>query len=115
MGILLTGRSSRLRINYRSTEEILRWSARVLEAEAVPGLSEDDTVSLAGYRSLLHGRRPDLRRFHHEDTELTALVEKIGDWVKSGVAPSKIAPRSPSPRASMPRSTRSKADWNTRA
>lgn len=91
LGIVVSGRSSRLRINYRSTEEILRWSARVLEAEAVPGLSEDDTDSLAGYRSLLHGRRPDLRRFHHEDAELTALVEKIHDWVKSGVAPSEIA------------------------
>ncbi|MET9555261.1 UvrD-helicase domain-containing protein [Streptomyces sp. NPDC006645] len=91
LGIVVSGRSSRLRINYRSTEEILRWSARVLEAEAVPGLSGDDTDSLAGYRSLLHGRRPDLRRFHQEDAELTALVGKIGDWVKSGVAPSEIA------------------------
>ncbi|MFE3591543.1 UvrD-helicase domain-containing protein [Streptomyces niveus] len=91
LGIVVTGRSSRLRINYRSTEEILRWSARVLDAEAVPGLSGDDTDTLAGYRSLLHGRRPDLKRFPHEEAELTALVEKIDAWVKSGVAPSEIA------------------------
>src|SRR5690606_41650356 len=33
LGIATAGRSFRLRVNYRSTEEILAWSARLLRSE----------------------------------------------------------------------------------
>ncbi|MGW1978436.1 UvrD-helicase domain-containing protein [Streptomyces sp. NPDC001889] len=91
LGIAVAGRSSRLRINYRNTEEILSWSAELLGGEAVSDLSGDDLDSLAGYRSLLHGRRPTIRQFPDEESELTALMERIEGWVRAGVAPSEIA------------------------
>ncbi|MFJ6579555.1 UvrD-helicase domain-containing protein [Streptomyces sp. NPDC091368] len=91
LGISVTGRSSRLRINYRSTEEILRWAAHLMEDEPVESLSGEGTDSLAGYHSLLHGRRPTLEDFGSENAELTALVEKIGGWVKSGVPSAEMA------------------------
>ncbi|MFD9975897.1 UvrD-helicase domain-containing protein [Streptomyces sp. NPDC059017] len=91
LGIPVAGRSSRLRINYRSTEEILRWAAHLMEDERVESLSGDGVDSLAGYRSLLHGRRPALMDFAGEDTELKAVVEKICAWVTGGVAPAEIA------------------------
>jgi hypothetical protein len=58
LGISTTGRSFRLRVNYRSTEEILAWSARLLAPVAVDSLEGEGTDSLAGYRSLLHGAAP---------------------------------------------------------
>ncbi|MFG2935034.1 UvrD-helicase domain-containing protein [Streptomyces sp. NPDC048282] len=91
LGIPVAGRSSRLRINYRSTEEILRWAAHLMEEELVKSLSGDGLDSLAGYRSLLHGHRPVLEDFDGEDSELTAAVEKIRTWVSGGVAPADIA------------------------
>jgi superfamily I DNA/RNA helicase len=91
LGIPVAGRSSRLRINYRSTEEILRWAAALMEDEPVESLSGDGKDSLAGYRSLLHGRRPALRDFGSEDAELSAVVAKIREWVAGGAAPAEIA------------------------
>ncbi|MFI6434144.1 UvrD-helicase domain-containing protein [Streptomyces sp. NPDC050759] len=91
LGIPVAGRSSRLRINYRSTEEILRWAARLMEDEPVESLSGEGVDSLAGYRSLLHGRRPALDRFNSEEAELAAVVERIRGWVAGGAAPADIA------------------------
>ncbi|TLS47315.1 DNA helicase UvrD [Streptomyces montanus] len=91
LGIPVAGRSSRLRINYRSTEEILRWAAQLMQEETVESLSGDGLDSLAGYRSLLHGHRPSLADFSREEAELTAVVEKVRSWVAGGVAPTDIA------------------------
>jgi hypothetical protein len=63
IGIGTAGRSFRLRVNYRSTEEILTWSARLLAPVAVDALDGDGTDSLPGYRSLLHGRRPQAQGY----------------------------------------------------
>ncbi|WFE24162.1 UvrD-helicase domain-containing protein [Solwaraspora sp. WMMD937] len=55
LGIRTAGRSFRLRINYRSTAEILTWSTGLLDGDG-----RDDPT---GYRSLLRGRRPTLAGF----------------------------------------------------
>ncbi|MEU1516887.1 UvrD-helicase domain-containing protein [Streptomyces sp. NPDC005811] len=91
LGISVAGRSSRLRINYRSTEEILRWAARLMENEPVESLAGDGLDSLSGYRSLLHGRRPSLAEFDAEENELAMVVERVRDWVAGGIAPAEIA------------------------
>ncbi|MFK0249513.1 UvrD-helicase domain-containing protein [Amycolatopsis azurea] len=91
LGISVTGRSSRLRINYRSTAEILTWSTSVIDGSAVEDLSGDDNDSLVGYRSLLHGRRPDRSGYPDEQAEITALVTCVRDWLGQGVEPSEIA------------------------
>ncbi|MFH0241806.1 UvrD-helicase domain-containing protein [Streptomyces sp. HK10] len=97
LGIDVRGRASRLRVNYRSTEEILRWSASLLDGRPVGRLGEDDDDdggrdSLRGYRSQLHGRVPSARGYADQDGELRALVEQIRTWTGSdGVKPSEIA------------------------
>jgi superfamily I DNA/RNA helicase len=91
LGISVTGRSSRLRINYRSTAEILAWSTRVIDGSSVEELSGDGNDSLVGYRSLLHGRRPDLSGYPTERAEVAALVERVQGWIGQGVLPSEIA------------------------
>ncbi|SDE45667.1 UvrD-helicase domain-containing protein [Streptomyces griseoaurantiacus] len=97
LGIDVRGRASRLRLNYRSTEEILRWSASLLDGRSVGRLGEDDEDdggldSLRGYRSQLHGRVPVVRGYAGQDEELRALVEQIRTWVdQDGVKPSDVA------------------------
>ncbi|MCE6993279.1 UvrD-helicase domain-containing protein [Saccharothrix sp. S26] len=91
VGISVTGRSSRLRINYRSTAEILAWSTRVLDGSAVGELSGDGTDSLVGYRSLLHGGRPRLSGFPTEQAEVVALAGLVREWIEQGVPAGDIA------------------------
>lgn len=91
LGISVAGRGARLRLNYRSTEEILRWSKALLDGAPVDDLSGDDSDSLSGYRSLLHGERPECEGHGTEAAEVDAVVKRVGDWVVAGVAPSEIA------------------------
>lgn len=91
VGISVTGRSSRLRINYRSTEEILRWSSGILVDTPVEDLGGDGADTLAGYRSLLHGRRPHADGYTSETAEVTALAGRVQEWLNSGLAASEIA------------------------
>jgi superfamily I DNA/RNA helicase len=91
LGVSVAGRSSRLRINYRSTAEILRWSTGVIDGSPVEELGGDGTDTLVGYRSLLHGKRPDATGHPSEHAEIAALVERVRGWVDQGVLPSEIA------------------------
>ncbi|MEU8166947.1 UvrD-helicase domain-containing protein [Micromonospora sp. NPDC049004] len=91
LGISVTGRSSRLRVNYRSTEEILSWATGVLSGSRVEDLGGDGDDSLAGYRSLLHGRRPHAAGYPTNQAETAALVERVGEWLKQGVQANEIA------------------------
>ncbi|MET8307302.1 UvrD-helicase domain-containing protein [Micromonospora sp. NPDC005173] len=91
LGIPVAGRSSRLRINYRSTEEILAWSTGVLVGSRVEDLAGEGEDSLAGYRSLLHGKRPHAQWHPTSHAEVTALVKRVAEWLEQGVAPSEIA------------------------
>lgn len=97
LGVSVQGRSSRLRLNYRSTEEILRWSTSLLDGRRITRLGEDDDAegdadSLHGYRSELHGRIPVARGFASQDQELRSLVEQVREWVdRDGVSPADIA------------------------
>ncbi|MFI7492699.1 UvrD-helicase domain-containing protein [Micromonospora echinaurantiaca] len=91
LGISVTGRSSRLRINYRSTEEILSWSAGVLVGSRVEELGGEGEDSLTGYRSLLHGKRPHAQGYPTSQAEITALVKRVGEWLEQGIQPSEIA------------------------
>ncbi|GGM47482.1 DNA helicase [Micromonospora sonchi] len=91
LGISVTGRSSRLRVNYRSTEEILSWSTRVLVGSRVEELGGEGEDSLTGYRSLLHGKQPHAAGYPTSQAEIVALVDRVGEWLKQGVAASEIA------------------------
>ncbi|MER7079101.1 UvrD/REP helicase N-terminal domain-containing protein [Saccharopolyspora kobensis] len=91
LGISVTGRSSRLRINYRSTAEILTWATGVLRDTRVDDLGGDGADTLVGYRSLLSGKHPQLQGYDSEHAEVTALVERVREWLQSGVLPAEIA------------------------
>ncbi|WP_340556990.1 ATP-dependent helicase [Streptomyces sp. GSL17-111] len=96
LGIPITGRSARLRLNYRSTEEILTWALSLLDGQQVFRLGQDDEEgdldTLAGYRSELHGRMPVARGWRTQEEELAGLAEQVRAWIDvDGVRPSEIA------------------------
>ncbi|WP_210586807.1 UvrD-helicase domain-containing protein [Streptomyces sp. GESEQ-35] len=89
LGISVTGRSTRLRINYRTTQEILAWSMALLIGERVDDMDGGDEV-LTGYRSTFHGAQPQTSGSGNKPEEIAGLVAQIEDWVKAGVAPREI-------------------------
>ncbi|MGW5188928.1 UvrD-helicase domain-containing protein [Kribbella sp. NPDC004138] len=84
VGVRVSGRSTRLTVNYRTTAEILAWSFRILRGEAIDDMDGDlDTV--AGYRCETHGLPPELRSFQTRSDELRGLSQQIQSWTSAGV------------------------------
>jgi len=90
VGISVAGRSTRLRINYRTSAEILGWSMGVLDDIAIADL-DDGLDSLAGYRSALHGEHPDLKPAGTVAEEAEHLALALLQWHEDGVAWSDMA------------------------
>ena len=90
-GIVVKGRrSKKLKINYRTTEEIKTLSMRV-----VSNLSVDDfdgnKETLQGYLSLMHGTNPEYTTFTTPEQEDQFVLERVNDLISSGkVLPSEI-------------------------
>jgi superfamily I DNA/RNA helicase len=91
LGIPVTGRTGRLRINYRSTAEILTWSTGILDATPIENLGGDGDDDLTGYLSLVHGMRPQAVGFPTQQAEVAVLVKTLEEWIGTGVRPSEIA------------------------
>ncbi|MCX4957522.1 UvrD-helicase domain-containing protein [Streptomyces virginiae] len=89
LGVNVTGRSHRLRINYRTTHEILQWSTSLLDREN-PDDMDGGTESLAGYRSVLNGAHPELRAASSKAEEIAELTERVAEWMADGVEPGEI-------------------------
>ena len=75
-GIQVQGRSSRLRINYRTTEEIRSWAVAMLEGIEIDDL-DGEREEKGGYKSLLSGPRPEAHHFASRPEELEFIGEKI--------------------------------------
>jgi superfamily I DNA/RNA helicase len=87
--ISVRGRSRRLSLNYRTTEEILAWSVPLLGPEPVTGL-DDEVDSLLGYRSPTRGQRPQLAMAVSRAGEFAALAGRIRGWLNTGIEPPAI-------------------------
>jgi superfamily I DNA/RNA helicase len=57
---------------------------------SIDDLGGEGSDTLAGYRSLLHGRRPHVGGYGSEQAEVTALVERVEGWIAQGIRPSEI-------------------------
>lgn len=90
LGINVRGRSYRLRLNYRTTEEILTWAVSLLHGREVDDM-DAGVDSLEGYRSAFRGTQPPkLRGYPDRDAELTGLVSTVRGWIAGGIDPSAI-------------------------
>jgi superfamily I DNA/RNA helicase len=80
-GVMIQGRSTNLKINYRTTEQIRNWSMALIQGIAVDDLDgEEDREK--GYRSLLSGDAPDVRRFDNAEEEGKFLADSIRELLK---------------------------------
>ena len=82
--ISVRGRSRRLSLNYRTTQEILAWAVPLLGADPVVGL-DGEVDSLLGYRSPMRGQRPRLAVAATRAEEFAVLAETIRSWLGTGI------------------------------
>lgn len=75
-GINVRGRSRRLRVNYRTTEETRRWATAVLDNRPVDDL-DNGTDTLKGYRSLTRGVPPQLLAFRDSAEEIAGIAGEV--------------------------------------
>lgn len=92
VGIKIVGRSRRLRINYRTTHEILRWALALLGEASYDDLDEGrESQTPASYHSFLHGPDPTMVGATSKRDELHALADQVRQWIDGGVAEEDIA------------------------
>ncbi|MCY9784218.1 AAA family ATPase [Nocardiopsis sp. EMB25] len=89
VGINIRGRSSKLRINYRTTAQILGWSLGLMHGQSVDDM-DGGLDSVAGCRSEMRGEEPVLRGWATWEKELARLVATVRAWVEAGVLPAEI-------------------------
>ncbi len=83
-GINIRGRARKLRINYRTTEEIRRWAVRLLEGKVIDDLDGGiDTND--GYKSLTHGDEPVIKNFASAEDQSEYLANYLKGREKEGV------------------------------
>ena len=87
--ISVRGRSHRLSLNYRTTQEILTWAVPLLGAEPVTGL-DGEVDSLVGYRSPMQGAPPQLNVAATRSQEFGWLAERVRAWLALGIEPQAI-------------------------
>jgi superfamily I DNA/RNA helicase len=75
-GVRITGRSRKLYINYRTTDEIRRFAVALLDGVPVDDLDggSDDNGK---YKSLMHGAAPSIRPCTTFAKEVTAIAEFV--------------------------------------
>jgi len=84
-GINVRGRSSILKINYRTTEEIRAYAFAILNGISFDDLDEDTDLG-DRCQSLTHGEKPVIKNFPDAGAEFDYLVEEIKGLGKNGVA-----------------------------
>src|SRR5690606_36987388 len=88
-GINIRGRGRKLRVNYRTSEEIRRFAVSVLEGVIVDDLDGGED-SASGYRSLITGTAPVLTGFASGEAEGMSVVDTIRVLLDDGLLPNEI-------------------------
>ena len=88
-GVHIRGRSSRLRLNYRTTEPIRDYAVRVLDDRKFDDL-DGGTDSLEGYRSLRGGDAPSIEVFETAAAEADHIIAVVASAERDGVAHEEI-------------------------
>lgn len=89
-GIHIRGRSRRLTLNYRTTLENLRYALGVLEGVTYSD-SEEEVLSLAGYRSIRTGPHPRARTADDESQLISLIAADLAAWRDEGVPTGAVA------------------------
>jgi len=85
-GINIVGRSRKLRINYRTTEEIRQSAVKLLAGFPVDDL-DGDLDDNEGYKSLTHGEPPQVENFENSEQQASFVVEYLAQVKGRGEIP----------------------------
>lgn len=89
LGIDTRGKSRRLKINYRTSQQILGWALGILTGETIDDL-DGNLESQVGYRSAFHGPVPTIEKFTTPAEEAEFVTTQVRQWLDAGVAPAAI-------------------------
>ena len=82
-GIRIVGRSRKLRLNYRTTEETRAWAVRLLEGREIDDL-DGGLDDQRGFKSLTHGPVPQVMEFDSAERQAAFIVRWLGDLAGRG-------------------------------
>ena len=85
-GINIRGRAKKLRINYRTTEEIRASAVNLLANLPVDDL-DGQLDNNDGYKSLTHGKPPELRAFENASEQASFVVRYLKDIESNNLLP----------------------------
>ncbi|MCF6211958.1 MAG: UvrD-helicase domain-containing protein [Gammaproteobacteria bacterium] len=88
LGVDIRGRSSTLRINYRTSHQIRRQADRLLNNEIIDG--DGNTEDRNGTVSLFNGPAPIIRLADSEDAERNLVAEQLRKYIALGIEPHEI-------------------------
>ena len=88
-GINVKGRSGKLRMNYRTTEEIRHSAMNILAGLSFDDL-DDGIDDGKGYISLSHGTKPTVITYATQDQEASDLINYIQEQTVAGLDPREI-------------------------
>ncbi|HIP15510.1 MAG TPA: DNA helicase, partial [Sulfurimonas autotrophica] len=75
-GIKIIGRSKKLKLNYRTTDEIRKWAVALLHGESIDDM-DNGTDSNSDYKSLYHGPAPLIKHFDNYEEEVKFIESYI--------------------------------------
>jgi len=84
-GINIRGRASKLKINYRTTDEIRKWAVNLLDGHSVDDL-DGDFDNQQGYKSLMHGSLPQLENFSSVNEQSDFIVRLLQKRIQEGIS-----------------------------
>lgn len=89
LGIDTRGKSRRLKINYRTSQQILGWAVGILRGEDIDDL-DGNLEPQVGYRSAFDGPVPTIQQFTTPAEEAEFVAAQIQEWLDNGVTPGAI-------------------------
>ncbi len=89
-GIDVKGRSSYLRINYRTTEEIRKNAFSLLKGSSFEDMDGETYDRKMTCQSLTHGDEPEIRNFKNQNEEASYIIDEIQKLLNQGIAPGDI-------------------------
>lgn len=88
-GINIKGRGKKLKVNYRTTDEIRRFAVTLLEGRDVDDLDGGKDTQ-QGYMSLTHGEAPQVRHLASTAEEAAFVSRSVAELIDQGAAPESI-------------------------
>ena len=80
-GIQIVGRGKKLKLNYRTTDEVRKWAVAILEDEEIDDL-DDGIDNNKDYKSLYHGPKPEIKLFETFEQELVFIEQYVNELKK---------------------------------